>query len=71
MTFSIIIAEVAVDNLIRNLLSDDPPDFKVAPRYLKVFTSSRIIPSMKMFVFLSLMYHRFALLLDYLHFVGF
>ena len=26
MTFSLIIAEVAVANLIRNSLSDDPPD---------------------------------------------
>ena len=37
MTFSLIIAEVAVANLIHNSLSDDPPDFKVASRYLKVF----------------------------------
>ena len=37
MPFSLIIAEVAVANLIHNSLSDDPPDFKVAPRYLKIF----------------------------------
>ena len=47
MKFSLIIAEVAVTNLIRNSLSDDPPDYvKVDPRYLKLFTSSSIIPSM-------------------------
>ena len=41
MLFSIIIAEVAVANRIRDSLSDDPPEFKVAPRYFKVFTSYR------------------------------
>ena len=46
MTCSVIIAEVAVANLIRNSLSDNPPDVKVAPRYLKVFTYSSNIPSM-------------------------
>ena len=34
MAFSLIIEEVAVANLIRNSLSDDRPDFKVAPRYV-------------------------------------
>ena len=33
MTFSLIIAEVAVDNLIRNSLSNDLPYFKIAPKY--------------------------------------
>ena len=45
MKYSIIIAEIAVSDLIRNSLSDDPPDFKVTPSYLKFFTSSSIIPS--------------------------
>ena len=49
MTFSLIIAEVAVANLIRYSLTDDPPDFKEAHRYLKVFTSSSIILSMYIF----------------------
>ena len=48
MTFSRIIVEVEVDNLICCSLHDVPPDFKIDTRYIsvKVFTSSSIIKSM-------------------------